>query len=92
MSKQNGTVISTAEYCLQTIQNLKRDMMDLGSPHQKTAMAVNGTVMILVANLLKICTRVINEAIQRQDSSMMQSLIDIQFEFNEVLSELIKAE
>jgi len=89
MSTQNRTIIGAAEYCLHSIQNLKKGMLDIGSPNQKVAMAVGGLIVTMTSNLLHICQDVIEDAAQSHQPDAKADLKRIQSRFNEFLTQMI---
>lgn len=89
MKNQSGTIIGAAEYCLQSINNLKRGMQDIGSPNQKVAMAIGGLIVTMTSNLLKISQDVIEQAAQSSQPNAKDDLKLIQSRFNDFLTTMI---
>lgn len=89
MSTQNRTILGAAEYCLHSIQNLKKGMLDIGSPNQKVAMAIGGLIVTMTSNLLKISQEVIENAAQSTEPNAKADLKLIQSRFNDFLTQMI---
>ena len=89
MKNQSGTIIGAAEYCLQSIQNLKKGMMDIGGPNQKVAMAIGGLIVTMTSNLLLISHEVIEQAAQSEQPNAKEDLKLIQKRFNDFLTTMI---
>ena len=62
MSSQKRTIMGACEYSIATLQNLKRDLSDLGAPNPELNWAIGGIVATLVSNLLQICHQTFQEA------------------------------
>ncbi len=89
MKAQNKTIIGATEYCLHSIQNLKKGMLDIGSPNQKIAMAIGGLIVTMTSSLIKISQEVIEEAAQAKEPNAKDDLKLIQSRFNEFLNTMI---
>ena len=89
MKNQNTSIMGATEYCLQSIQNLKKGMTDHGGKNQKVAMAVGGLIMVMISNLLKISQEVIEQAAQNPEPNAKNDLKEIQAKFNSFLTDMI---
>lgn len=89
MSNQARTIMGAAEYCLHSIQNLKRGMQDHGGKNQKISMAVGGLIVTMVSNLLQISQEVIEQAAQNPQPNAKDDIKEIQAKFNDFLSRMI---
>lgn len=91
-SSQTNTILGATEYCLQSIQNLKRGMLDLGGKNQKVSMAIGGVIITMLANFLKISFDVIEEGVKNPDPSAINDVKEIQAKFNDFLTKMIGEE
>ncbi len=89
MSTQNRTIIGATDYCIESLKNLKKGMLDLGGKNQKVAMAVGGMIAVMTSNLLKISQEVIEQAAQSPMPDAKADLKLIQSRFNEFLTRMI---
>ena len=89
MKNQTRTIMGATEYCLQSLQNLKKGMQDLGSPNQKVAMAIGGLIVTMTSNLIKISQEVIEQAALAKEPNAKEDLKLIQSKFNEFLDKMI---
>lgn len=62
MSNQQRTIIGACDYSIATLQNLKRDLQEVGASNPRLNWAIGGVVAVLVSNLLKICDQVFQES------------------------------
>lgn len=89
MSSQKRTIMGACDYSIAALQNLKRDLADLGNPNHEINWAIGGIVIILVSQLTRICGRVFAEAAQSGEPNAKQDISEIQHRFNDFISQMV---
>lgn len=92
MSNQRGTIIGACEYSIATMQNLKRDLQDVGAVNQEVNWAIGGIVATLTSNLLRICDQVFQESVAGGNPNAKQDLTEINVQFSNFIDRMINHE
>lgn len=92
MSKQKRTIIGAIEYSLATMQNLKRDLQDIGAHNSELNWAIGGIVATLSSNLLQICNQVFQESCADGNPNAKQDLTEIKNRFGEFIDRMVNHE
>lgn len=92
MSNQRRTIIGACEYSIATMQNLKRDLQDVGAVNQEVNWAIGGIVATLTSNLLRICDQVFQESVAGGNPNAKQDLTEINVQFSNFIDRMINHE
>ncbi len=92
MSNQKRTIIGACEYSIATMQNLKRDLQDVGAANAEVNWAIGGIVSTLTSNLLQICDQVFQESVAGGNPNAKQDLTEINTRFSDFISRMVNHE
>lgn len=92
MSNQRRTIIGACEYSIASMQNLKRDLQEIGAVNSELNWAIGGIVATLVSNLIQICDQVFQEAVAIGEPNAEQDLTAINQKFSTFVGEMINHE
>lgn len=92
MSSQKRTIIGAIEYSLATMQNLKKDLQDVGANNPELNWAIGGIVSTLTSNLLQICNQVFQESAAEGNPNAKQDLTEIKAQFGEFIDRMVNHE
>lgn len=92
MSSQKRTIIGAIEYSLATMQNLKRDLQDVGANNPDLNWAIGGIVATLSSNLLQICNQVFQESAADGKPNAQQDLTEIKTRFGDFIDRMVNHE
>lgn len=92
MSSQKRTIMGACDYSLAALQNLKKDLSEIGAAHSETNWAIGGIVITLVSQLIRTCGNVFEEAAQSGEANAKQDIAEIQHRFNEFVSQMVNHE
>lgn len=92
MSNQKRTIIGAIEYTLATMQNLKKDLQDIGAVNAELNWAIGGIVATLSSNLLQICNQVFQESAADGQPNAKQDLTEIKNRFGEFIDRMVNHE
>lgn len=82
MKKDRKGIMSACDYSIASLQNIKRGLMDIGSPKHELNWAVGGIVIALASNLLAITQDVITNAAKKDSPNALDDLKEIREKFN----------
>lgn len=85
---QKRTIMGACDYSIATMQNIKKNLANVDNINAKATWAVGGIVCSLTANLLKICTEVIETSLASGEANAMDDLTKIQNEFNQFIDRM----
>mgnify|MGYP001589393815 CR=1 FL=1 len=89
MSSQKRTIMGACDYSLSTLNQLKKDLSDIGAKHSETNWAIGGIVITLVSNLIRTCATVFEEAAQSGEPNAKQDITEIQARFNDFINSML---
>lgn len=92
MSSQRRTIIGACEYSIATMQNLKKDLQDVGAANSELNWAIGGIVATLSSNLLQICNQVFQESVAEGKPDAKQDLTEIKERFSEFVNQMVNHE
>jgi hypothetical protein len=92
MSSQKRTIIGACEYSIATMQNLKRDLQDVGANNPELNWAIGGIVATLSSNLLQICNQVFQESVADGKPDAKQDLTEIKERFSQFIDQMVNHE
>ncbi len=92
MTNQKRTIIGACEYSIATMQNLKKDLQDIGAANSELNWAIGGIVATLSSNLLQICNNVFQASIANGDPNAKQDLTEIKEQFSEFVDRMVNLE
>lgn len=92
MNNQRRTIMGACDYALATLQQLRKDLMDVGAKDHDITWAIGGIVSTLTANILQTCHTVFTEAAQSGEADVKKDLTEIQFRLNEFIGRMINQE
>ncbi len=92
MSSQKRTIIWACEYAIATMQNLKKDLQDIGAANQEVNWAIGGIVATLSSNLLQICDQVFQESVADGNPNAQQDLTEIKERFSGFIDRMVDHE
>jgi len=84
--------MGACEYSIATLQNLKKDLQEVGAVNQDINWAIGGIVITLSSNLLQICNQVFQESIVLGNPNAKQDLTEIKDRFGEFIDRMINHE
>lgn len=91
MSHQKRTIMGACDYSLAALQNLKKDLADVGNPNHEINWAIGGIVITLVSQLMRTCATVFEESAQSGEPNAKQDIGEIQHRFNEFITQMVNA-
>jgi len=92
MSSQKRTIIGACEYSIATLQNLKKDLQDVGANNPELNWAIGGIVATLSSNLLQICDQVFQESVADGKPDAKQDLTEIKERFSDFIDRMVNHE
>jgi len=92
MSSQKRTIIGACEYSIATLQNLKKDLQDVGTNNPELNWAIGGIVATLSSNLLQICDQVFQESVADGKPDAKQDLTEIKERFSDFIDRMVNHE
>jgi hypothetical protein len=92
MSSQKRTIMGALDYSIESLNNLKTNMRDLGNPNHELNWAIGGIMATLVSKLLMTAFEVVHESIETKNDNAVADLKRIQAEFNAFLDGMINHE
>ena len=92
MINQKRTIIGACEYAIATMQNLKKDLQDIGGANQEVNWAIGGIVATLSSNLLQICNQVFQESVADGNPNAQQDLTEIKERFSGFIDRMVNHE
>jgi hypothetical protein len=92
MSNQKRTIIGACEYSIATLQNLKKDLQDIGASNPELNWAIGGIVATLSSNLLQICNQVFQESVADGKPDAKQDLTEIKDRFSQFIDTMVNHE
>lgn len=92
MTNQKRTIMGACDYSILALQNLKKDLSEVGAEHGETNWAIGGVVIALVSQLIRTCGIVFEEAAQSGEANAKQDIAEIQSRFNEFVSAMVNHE
>ena len=92
MSSQKRTIMGACDYSLAALQNLKKDLAEIGAKHSETNWAIGGIVITLVSQLIRTCGTVFEESAQSGEPNAKQDITEIQTRFNEFVTRMVNHE
>lgn len=92
MSQQKRTIIGACEYSIAAMQNLKRDLQDVGANNADLNWAIGGIVATLTSNLLQICDQVFQESVADGKPDAKQDLTEINTRFTAFIDRMVNHE
>ncbi len=92
MNQQNRTIMGAIDYSIATMQNLKKDLQDVGSPHKEVNWAIGGIVATLTSNLLKTCDQVFQESVAAGNPNAKQDMTEIKDRFADFIDRMVNHE
>ena len=84
--------MGAVDYTIATMQQLKKDLMDLGATDHEITWAIGGVVSTMTATLLQTSNDVFVEALQAHDNDMRTEILEIQKRFNAFVDKMVTAE
>jgi len=92
MTNQKRTIMGACEFSIATLQELRKDLLEIGAANSETRWAIGGVVITLAAHLLQICDQVFAESCAAGDPSAKQDLTEIQTRFNDFIDRMVNHE
>lgn len=92
MSSQKRTIIGACEYSIASMQNLKKDLQEIGAINPELNWAIGGIVATLVSNLIQICDQVFQEAAADGKPDAKQDLTEINTRFSDFIARMVNHE
>ncbi len=92
MSSQKRTIIGAVEYTIATMQNLKRDLQDIGAVNKEVNWAIGGIVATLTSTLLQTCNQVFQESAAGGKPCAKQDLTEIKEQFGAFIDRMVNHE
>lgn len=92
MTNQKRTIIGACEYSIATMQNLKRDLLDVGAMNSEVNWAIGGIVATLVSNLIQVCDQVFQESVADGKPNAKQDLTEIKQRFGDFIDRMVNHE
>lgn len=92
MTNQRRTIMGACEYSIAAMQNLKRDLQELGAINPELNWAIGGIVATLVSNLIQTCDQVFQEATADGDPNAKQDLTEIKDRFTAFIDRMVNHE
>lgn len=92
MSNQKRTIMGACEYSIATMQNLKKDLQDVGAANQEVNWAIGGIVATLSSNLLQICDQVFQASVAGGNPNAKQDLTEIKTRLCDFIDRMVNHE
>jgi hypothetical protein len=92
MTSQKRTIIGACEYSIASMQNLKKDLQEIGAINPELNWAIGGIVATLVSTLIQICDQVFQEAVADGQPDAKQDLTEIKQRFGEFIDRMVDHE
>lgn len=92
MSQQKRTIIGACEYSIASMQNLKKDLQDVGANNADLNWAIGGIVATLVSNLIQICDQVFQESVADGNPNAKQDLTEIKSRLSDFIDRMVNHE
>lgn len=92
MSNQKRTIIGAIDYTIATMQNLKRDLQDVGANNPELNWAIGGIVSTLASNLLQTCDQVFQESAADGQPNAKADLLEIKERFGAFIDRMVNHE
>lgn len=92
MSSQRRTIMGACDYSIATLQQLRKDLMDIDLENKEVIWAIGGIVTALTSNLLQTCHDVMTESTESGESDIRTDLIEIQSRVNAFIDRMITHE
>ena len=86
-SRQN--VMRSCEYCVETMKNIRKGLMDIGHSKHEILWAVGSIIIILTTGILSISHEVLMKT-DDEPASALEDLKEIQKRFNEFMDQMIE--
>lgn len=92
MTSQKRTIMGACEYSIATMQNLKKDLQEVGAANSDVNWAIGGIVATLSSNLLQICDQVFQESVAGGNPNAKQDLLEIKDRFSGFIDRMVNHE
>lgn len=92
MTSQRRTIIGACAYTIATMENLKKDLQNIGAANSELNWAVGGIVATLASNLLQICDQVFQQATVTGEPNARQDLMEIKHLFCQFIDRMVNHE
>jgi len=89
---QKRTILGACDYSIATIQNLRKDLLDVGANNSELNWAIGGMVATLVSNLIRTCDQVFQESVADGKPDAKQDLSEIQTRFSAFIDSMVNHE
>lgn len=84
--------MGACDYSIATLQQLRKDLMDIDLENKEVIWAIGGIVTALTSNLLQTCHDVMTESTESGESDIRTDLIEIQSRVNAFIDRMITHE
>lgn len=92
MSTQYRTIIGTIDCSIQSLKNLKEEILSSPSDFKDRAFAVGGLVGTLVSVLITECEEVLLESAKSNDAEAVSDIREIGKRFNDFIERMLNHE
>jgi hypothetical protein len=92
MSSQKRTILGACDYSIATLQNLKKDLQEVGAVNSELNWAIGGIVITLTSNLLQICNQVFQESAASGTPNAKQDLTEIKEQLCQFIERMVHHE
>lgn len=82
MSSQRRTIMGACDYSIATLQQIKKDLGEIGNPNELMNWSIGGMVITMVSHLIQVCDKVLKKSVESGQGSAASDLKTIQDEFN----------
>lgn len=89
MTSQQRTIIGACEYSIASMQNLKKDLQQVGINNPQLNWAIGGIVATLVSHLIQICDQVFQESVADGTPDAKQDLTEIKERFGIFIDRMV---
>lgn len=89
MTNQQRTIIGACDYSIASMQNLKKDLQQVGANNPQLNWAIGGIVASLVSNVIQICDQVFQEAVAEGKPDAKQDLTEIKERFGDFIDRMV---
>ena len=89
MNNPKRTIIGALDYSIITMQELKKDLQDIGAPNHDYTWATASVIVILLSNLIKISKQEFDREVNNALVDSNEMLREIQYEFNQFINGVI---
>lgn len=83
-----SSVMRSTEYCIETLKNIRKSLMDVGNPKQEILWAVGSLIIVLTTGILSIAHEVLMKT-DDEPASAIEDLKEIQKRFNDFFDQMI---